>query len=103
IEPKDRPKAIMLQYHTDEWHTRANWGDEDAIVYGTKGTTEKLQMGPLPESGKWVRLEVEAAKLGLRPGTKITGMAFTQFDGTAYWGKAGLTSVNDPATTPEIS
>jgi len=103
LDPKDPPKAIMLQYHTDDWHNRANWGDEDAIPCGAKGTTEKVQMGALPEPGKWVRLEIDAVKLGLRSGTKITGMAFTQFDGTAYWDRAGLFSVDDPAENPELS
>jgi hypothetical protein len=103
LDPKDPPKAIMLEYHTDEWRSRANWGDEDAIPYGSKGTTEKAQMGGLPEAGKWVRLEVDAAKLGLMPGTKLTGMAFTQFDGSAYWDKAGMISVDNPAENPEIS
>ena len=103
LDPKDPPKAIMLQFHTDEWHNRANWGDEDAIPYGAKGTTEKVQMGPLPETGKWIRLEVEATKLGLPIGTRISGMAFTQFDGTAYWDKTGLISTDDPARNPESS
>lgn len=103
IDPKDPPKSIMLQYHVNEWANRANWGDPDAIEYGKKDTTEKVQMGDLPEKGTWVRLEVSAARLGLRPGTKISGMAFTQFDGTAYWDKAGLVSVNDPAEDPAQS
>jgi hypothetical protein len=103
VDPKDPPKAIMVQYHLKDWNTRANWGDEDAIAYGKKGTTEKVQMGGLPEAGKWVRLEVPAARLGLRPGSRITGLAFTQFDGTAYWDKAGLVTVDDPAQDPSLS
>ncbi len=103
LDPKDPPKSIMLQYHTGEWSTRANWGDEEAIPYGTKGTFSKLQIGPLPAAGKWVRLEVEASKLGLHPGTKITGVAFTQFDGTAYWDKTGAVAVSDPARDPTLS
>jgi hypothetical protein len=103
LEPKDPPRAIMLQYHTDEWRNRANWGDAGAIPFGAKGTTEKVQIGELPEAGKWVRLEVPAARLGLRPGSKVTGVAFTQFDGKAYWDKAGLVSVNDPAQDPDLS
>jgi hypothetical protein len=103
IDPKDPPKAIMLQFHTDEWRNRANWGDEDSIHLGAKGTPEKVQMGPLPEPGKWVRLEVEAAKLHLHSGAKISGMSFTQFGGTAYWDKAGLVSVDDPAHDPALS
>jgi len=90
IDPTNKPKAIMLQFHTTDWLHRANWGDEDAIVYGEKGTTTKLPMGELPRAGEWVRLEVDVAKLGLLPGTKIDGFAFTQFSGTVYWDKAGI-------------
>ena len=104
LDSKDPPKAIMLQFHVKgQWARRANWGDEDAITYGTKGTPEKLLAGPLPETGRWVRLEVSAEKLGLSQGTRVTGLSFTQFDGTAYWDKAGLLSVNDPATDPTLS
>src|SRR4029077_16945191 len=94
---------IMLQYHTSEWNNRAVWGEIDAIPFGTAGTTEKLRIGPLPEPGKWVRLEGTAAKLGLQAGTRITGMAFTMFDGTAYWDKVGQIAVQDPAENPELS
>ena len=103
LDPKDPPRALMLQYHTDEWHNRANWGDADLIPFGAKGTTEKVQMGELPATGRWVRLEVRAAQLGLRPGTQITGLALTQFDGTAWWDKAGIVSVNDSAQDPGLS
>jgi hypothetical protein len=103
LDPKDPPRAIMLQYHAEGWNNRANWGDEDAIPLGAKGTTEKVQIGRLPKTGDWVRLEVRALKLGLKPGTRITGLAFTQFDGTCYWDKAGQISVNDPAQNPDRS
>ena len=103
LDPKDPPSAIMLQYHTDEWRNRANWGNADAIPFGAKGTTEKVQMGALPETGRWIRLEVRATRLGLHPGTKVTGLAFTQFDGTAYWDKAGVISLDDPSHNPSLS
>ncbi len=103
IDEKDPPKAIMLQYHTEDWLNRANWGDADAIGFGKKDTPEKVQIGALPKAGKWVRLEVPAAKLGLAPGTRLSGMAFTHFDGKAYWDKAGLLAVNDPAQSPQFS
>ena len=71
LDPKDPPKAIMLQYSVaGNWSKRANWGDEDAIPYGAKGTPEKLLLGKLPKAGRWVRLEVEAARLELKPGDK---------------------------------
>jgi hypothetical protein len=37
-----------------------------------------------------VRLEVPIDQVGLKPGTAVTGSAFTQHGGTAYWDKAGL-------------
>jgi hypothetical protein len=104
IDPARLPKAIMLQYNIGgAWSHRANWGDPDAIAYGTKATPEKVLMGALPEAGRWVRLEVDVAKLGLAPGTRIGGMAFTQFDGAAWWDEAGLFTANDPACDPAVS
>ena len=79
----------MLQWHSDTWRHRAYWG-ENLIPWGAENTPERVKIGPLPEKGKWVRLEVDAAKLGLKPGTTITGWAFTQHDGVAYWDKAGI-------------
>ena len=90
LDPANPPKAIMLQYHTSEWLHRANWGDEDAIPFGDKGTSQKLLLGALPKTGEWVRLEIDVGKLELKPGTKIDGMAFTQFGGTVYWDQAGI-------------
>jgi hypothetical protein len=100
IEPTNAPKAIMLQLHTTDWTHRANWGDDDAITFGEKGTPSKLLMGALPKNGEWVRLKISAAKLGIAAGTKIDGFAFTQFGGTVYWDKAGLNAVQpyDPST-----
>ncbi len=104
LDPANLPKAVMLQFRVnDKWSRRANWGDENAIDYGRKGTPERVQAGSLPEPGRWVRLEIEAAKLGLRPGTKVQGLAFTQHGGAAYWDKAGLLAVNDPALNPDVS
>lgn len=89
LDPKHPPKEIMLQWHQGGWEHRAIWG-EDLINWGTSGTASRQIVGPLPETGRWVRLEVEAAKVGLNPGTVLDGCAFTQFDGTVYWDKAGI-------------
>src|SRR6185295_2181716 len=58
------------------------------------------------KAGEWVRLEIDAEKIGLKPGAKITGMAFTQFGGTVYWDKAGIvtkTSQEDISATSELA
>ena len=89
LDPIRPPKEIMLQWHTDGWKHRAYWG-ADRIDWGKAGTPERLLVGPLPPTGKWVRLEVPAERLALRPGTLIDGLAFTQHGGTASWDKAGI-------------
>ncbi len=70
---------------------------------GKRQTGERRHLGPLPKKGEWVRLEVEAAKVGLKPGMVISGWAFTQFGGTVYWDKAGIVTRtpqgNQPFTT----
>jgi hypothetical protein len=89
-DAKKPPRELMLQWHTKgNWTHRAFWG-ENAIDIGKDGTTERLRLGELPPPGRWTRLEVPVAKLGLAPGTEIEGWAFTQHDGTVYWDKAGI-------------
>jgi Protein of unknown function (DUF1553)/Protein of unknown function (DUF1549)/Planctomycete cytochrome C len=91
IDPANPPRQIMLQWFSSTWLHRAYWG-ENLIGFGADNTTERVKMGPLPAKGEWVRLEVDAAKVGVKPGTVITGWAFTQHDGTCFWDKGGLTT-----------
>ncbi len=101
LDPKNPPKAIMLQWHSEgDWKYRANWGDKDIITFGSPNTPSKLLLGDLPKLGEWVKLEVNVADLQLKPGTKFDGLAFTQFGGTAYWDLEGVTSESNPATDP---
>jgi hypothetical protein len=103
LDPKNPPKAVMLQFHTAGWNHRAVWGEEGAIPYGKVRTPERVRVGMLPEAGKWVRLEVAAEKLGLKPGNKVTGYAFTQFAGTVYWDRLAMNSHVDPSKDPQWS
>ncbi len=89
LDPARPPKEIMLQWHTDTWRHRAYWG-ENVIPWGADNSPERLPMGKLPAMGQWVRLEVDAARVGINPGMTIVGWAFTQHGGTAYWDKGGL-------------
>ncbi len=103
LDPAKTPRTIMLQYNTGEWNHRAVWGDIDAIEWGAKGTTQRAHRGPLPEVGKWVRLEFAAADVGLKAGDKISGIAFTQFGGRVGWDQAGVAGRVDPANDPTLS
>lgn len=91
LDPQNPPKAIMLQFNDGTWEHRAEWGDQ-SIGFGTLGTPGRVAMGPLPKLGEWVRLEVEAAKVGLAPGASINGWAYTQSSGKVYWDKSGIIS-----------
>ncbi len=88
IDPANPPKTVMLQFNDGNWNHRAFWG-EDTIAFGAGDTPEHRSMGPLPKAGEWVRLEVNAAHVGLPAGTELNGWAFTQFGGTVYWDHAG--------------
>ncbi|MEQ8785412.1 MAG: PSD1 and planctomycete cytochrome C domain-containing protein [Pirellulaceae bacterium] len=93
LDPENPPREIMLQFNDGSWDHRAYWG-ENLIEWGTEGAVSRVAMGSLPETGQWVRLEVPAAKVGLKPGSRVAGWAFTQFDGKVYWDKAGVVTRN---------
>lgn len=102
LDPKDTPEEVMIQFHTGGWSHRAVWG-ADIIDFGKKGTTERFVAGPLPEAGKWVRLEVPGEKMGLKAGSRVVGFAFTVHGGTVYFDKFGVTGREDPASDPKAS
>ena len=91
LDPKNPPQQVMLQFNDGSWEHRAFWG-EDKIPYGGIGTNaaNHRNMGQLPKTGEWVRLEVSPEQVGLKPGSKINGFAFTQWGGTIYWDAAGV-------------
>jgi formylglycine-generating enzyme required for sulfatase activity/tetratricopeptide (TPR) repeat protein len=102
LDPKDPPKTVMLQFNDGNWSHRAFWG-EDLIPYGMGDKEEHLPMGPLPKAGEWVRLEVEAARVGLRAGAELNGWAFTQHGGTCYWDAAGGTKCTTSFVSPWLT
>ena len=97
LDPDNPPQEIMLNFKDEDWEHRAYWG-RNHIDWGQDKSPSRLPMGPLPPTGEWVRLEVDAQAVGLKPGTEINGWAFTQFDGTVYWDKAGLVTASTPAS-----
>jgi hypothetical protein len=92
LRPDSLPAAVMLQCNTaGDWEHRAVWGG-DEIGYGRreKSAPAYQRMGELPPSGQWTRIEVPFEKIGLKPGTVVSGIAFTQFGGTVYWDDCGF-------------
>jgi hypothetical protein len=99
------PQAVMLEWNDGtSWEHRAYWG-ADVIHRGQPGTPACQAMGPLPEAGRWVRLEVPADRVGLQ-GKVLRGMGFQMFGGQCFWGRTGalppvLTPVESFAMEPK--
>ncbi len=89
LDPQNPPKAVMLQFNDGTWEHRAYWGEKNVIPWGAENTAARFEAGPLPKVGEWVRLEVDAEKVGLKTGATLNGWAFTQHAGTVHWDKAG--------------
>jgi len=92
LDPSDPPKTVQLQFNDGAWEHRAYWGENRGYGGGGAGP-HNHRVGDLPEPGKWARLEVAAADVGLKPGAKIGGWAFSQFGGTAYYDAAGIVQI----------
>jgi hypothetical protein len=88
LNPENPPKTVMLQWNDGAWEHRAYWG-EDAIPFGAGNGPHHYRAGDLPKAGEWVRLEVQAAQVGLKPGSSLNGWAFSQFGGEVFWDTAG--------------
>lgn len=87
LDPSNPPRQVMVTWLADDWEHRAYWG-ENLIEEGVDGTPSRRHMGPLPEAGKWVRLEVPANAVGME-NRHAVGMGFTLYDGRATWDRAG--------------
>jgi hypothetical protein len=103
LDPENPPEAIMLQFYVNGWNHRAVWGDHEKIGWGKEGTHQRVVMGKLPQTGKWVQLQFPAARIGLSPKTKVTGFALTQFSGTVNWDHLGISSTIDKPNDPHYS
>jgi hypothetical protein len=89
IDSQNPPRQIMLQFNDGSWEHRAYWG-ENMIDWGKDGTASRRRVGDLPKPGEWTRLTVSVDDVGLNPGAKLNGWAFTQYDGTVHWDKSGI-------------
>ena len=100
LDPDNPPETIMLQFNRNgSWDHRPYWG-ADKISFGGIGNHNDghRPFGELPPTGEWVRLDVDPARVGLKPGDAIEGMAFTQFGGLVYWDNSGLHMTNPLAS-----
>ncbi len=93
LDPDHLPTEVMLQWHDSagSWDHRAYWGKENLL----KSYGDAVKVGELPEAGKWVRLEVSSAAVGLN-GAALNGLAFSLYGGGAAFDLAGTTDAGAP-------
>jgi len=104
LDPTNPPQQLMLQFDDGSWEHRAYWGE--ALLPFTdvaESAAGKYHMGELPETGKWVRLEIDPEKVGLAKGAVLRGMSFAQYGGTVYWDAAGVQSKSVQPATHEVA
>ena len=99
MDPVNPPRQLMLSWRAGNWEHRAYWG-ESLIPYGTEGTASRRYMGPLPEAGAWVRLEVPANAVNLE-GKLLYGMSFSLYDGRATWDLTGKSAGDSEPGEPD--
>ena len=87
----------MLQFNDGSWEHRAYWGS-NKIDWGQNKSPSRFYVGELPETGKWVRLEIDANKVGFEKLSLVNGIAFTQWGGKVHWDSAGIVSTTEQKT-----
>ncbi|MBW3565003.1 MAG: hypothetical protein KY459_09785, partial [Acidobacteria bacterium] len=89
-DPCHPTRAIMLSWRDENgsWEHRAYWG-ENLFTAGTDGTASRKRMGDLPQVGDWVRLEVNAADVGLA-NKSVNAMHFSTYDGWVWFDRSGF-------------
>jgi hypothetical protein len=91
VVPGHEPETILLEWNDGtSWEHRAYWGAASKMLnaVGKPDSPSRHTAGPLPPTGRWVRLEVPAASIGLE-GKAVRGMAFKLVGGQCLWSKAG--------------
>lgn len=92
LDPCNPPREVVLQWldTSGSWEHRAFWGQElvSSVTQVTPGSPSYKPMGVLPQIGSWVRLEVPASYVGIGA-RNVMGMAYSIFDGRAWFDRAG--------------
>lgn len=103
LDPTNSPDRIELWWITENPRKRfyrAYWSNSlepgstsfNEIDLSRDRATPKF-IGDLPESGRWIRLQVPASPLA---GEAISGMAFVVYGGRAAWAQVGKSAANQP-------
>ncbi|MEO2030482.1 MAG: hypothetical protein ABGZ35_00205, partial [Planctomycetaceae bacterium] len=87
LPPLESPRALALTFFTHYWDHRVQWGGAPPSA---RRYSYASLAGALPQKGEWVRLEVDAQDVGLKPGTILRGWGLQQYGGSVYWDSVGI-------------
>jgi mono/diheme cytochrome c family protein len=87
LDPVNPPRAISVEFISDEKTKRAIWGDMTA--FGPEVAKTAMRGGPLPEPGSYAKLNLTACESGVSEGKNYTGVKVAQSDGAAWWDRIG--------------
>ena len=100
LDPANPPRAVSLEFISDQTTRRMIWGDRNA--FGAEVAKTAARGGDLPKAGGYVRLEFTACESGVPSGKEYTGVRLAQSDGAAWWDRIGAvctspSAIDDPA------
>jgi mono/diheme cytochrome c family protein len=87
LDPAHPPRAVSLEFISEEKTRRAIWGDVNA--FGPEVAKTAFRGGALPKAGGYVKLELFACESGVAEGKSYTGLRLAQSDGAAWWDHIG--------------
>ena len=91
VEPLSQPKTVALGIVGAGTVTWTN---------GPSGLTRNGSMDAPVVPGKWNKVTIPLADLGVKPGTRIQGLTLQQNDGIAYWDQIVVTGEAELAKDP---
>ncbi|MCX6954341.1 MAG: PSD1 and planctomycete cytochrome C domain-containing protein [Verrucomicrobia bacterium] len=101
-DPARPPRAVSLEFISEEKTSRTIWGDRDA--FGPEVAKTANYGGPLPAPGAYAKLEIMACESGLEDGKGYSGLRLAQSDGAAWWDHVGAKlTTSDASTDPLLS
>lgn len=100
LDPKQPPSAIAVQFAGGK---KVWWGKEPAADSAYGGGNLGTRIGPLPESGQWMLLSVNAKELGLKPGQQVSSLTLQEYGGVVYWDTPVVAGKMNPVTDPRAS
>lgn len=107
ILPQDAVFEVSVLVDAVDTPTSVTFGPQNGKLVtwrkGENGFTRDggTQVEIIP--GRWNKLKVTAADVGLKPGDRIPGLKLGQFGGITYWDDIALTGQCEPATDPQES